>query len=257
MSDSNTTTSDSKYFDLHVSGVARLARVRDVPVRRGPAFSAIDLHCLWGSKGDDGRDQSTKLDCRVSGAPAKLAIAHLRSAIEAGQSVIVGFSAGDPTTDIFEYRSGEKAGQTGAGIKARLLKVRWARVDGEVVDLPGVETSEPEMVPLVVRGLGYLNRVLQFEDGSSASIGALHGAREEVEYTYFQTRVLNGAEQPIEALADNVKAKDRVLVGFVASNPYVKTFEYKQGKKTGQTAAVLQADLTEVTYASINGEKVE
>ena len=257
MSDSNTTTSDSKYFDLHVSGVARLARVRDVPVRRGPAFTAIDLHALWGTKSDEGRDQSTKLDCRVSGAPAKVAIEHLRPAIEAGKSVIVGFSAGDPTTDIFEYRSGDKAGQTGAGIKARLLKIRWARVDGKVVDLPGVETSEPEMIPLTVRGLGYLNRVLQFDDGSSASISALHGAKEEVEYTYFQTLVLNGAESPIEALAHNVKAKDKVLVGFVAQNPWVKTFQYQRGKKAGETGAVLKADLVEVTFASVNGEKVE
>ena len=240
-----------------MSGVARLARVRDVPVRRGPAFTAIDLHCLWGSKGDDGRDQSTKLDCRVSGAPAKLAIEHLRSAIEAKKSVVVGFSAGDPTADVFEYRSGDKAGQTGAGIKARLLKIRWARIDGNVVELPGVETSEPEMIPLTVRGLGYLNRVLQFDDGASASISALHGAKDEVEYTSFQTRVLNGAEAPIEALADNVKAKDKVLVGFVAQNPWVKTFEYKRGDRAGQTGATLKADLTEVTFASINGERVE
>ena len=257
MSDSNTTASNSKYFDLHVAGVARLARVRDVPVRRGPAFTAIDLHALWGSKDEGGRDQSTKLDCRVSGAPAKVAIEHLREAIEAGKSVVVGFSAGDPTTDLFEYRSGEKAGQSGAGIKARLLKIRWGKVDGNTIDLPGVETSEPKMVPLTVRGLGYLNRVFQSNDGSSANISALHGAKDEVEYTSFQTRVLNGAESPVETLADNVKAKDKVLVGFVAQNPWVKTFEYKRGNTAGNTGAALQADLIEVTFASINGERVE
>jgi len=250
-------TSNSKYFDLHLTGVARLARLRDVPVRRGPGFSAVDLYALWGTQDGNGRDDTTKLDCRISGAPAKVGIEHLRPAIEAGKSVVVGFSAGDPTPDLFEYKNGPKAGQTGAGIKARLLKIRWARVDGKLVDLPGVETSAPEMVPLTLRGLGYLNSVRDFDDGSSATIAALHGASEEVEYTYLQTRVTNGAEAPIEALKANVDAKDKVIIQFRVQNPYLKTFTYKAGKRVGQTGANLKGNLEEITWAKVNGEVVE
>ena len=251
------TNNETKYFDLHLTGVARLARVRDIPVRRGPGFSAVDVHALWGTKNEDGRDNTTKLDCRISGAPAKVAIEHLRSAIEAGKSVVVGFSAGDPSPDIFQYRSGPKAGQTGASIKARLLKIRWARVDGQTIDLPGVETSDPEMVPLTLRGLGYLNGVRQFDDGSSASIAALHGATDGVEYTYIQASVSNGAEAPIEALKANVDAKDKVMIGFEVRYPYLKTFTYKAGKRAGQTGANLKGELTEVTWAKVNGQVVE
>jgi len=254
MSNSNNT---SKFFDLHVTGVARLHRVRDIPVHCGPAFTAVDLHALWGEEDSDGREQTTKLDCRISGAPAKVAIETLREAIEANKSVVVGFSAGDPTADLFEYRSGPKTGQAGASIKARLLKIRWARVDGKLVDLPGVETSAPEMVPLTLRGLGYLNGVRQFDDGSSASIAALHGSTDGVEYTYIQASVSNGAEAPIEDLKANVDAKDNVMIGFTVTKPWLSTFVYKAGKRAGQTGANLKGNLEEITWAKVNGKVVE
>jgi aminopeptidase N len=53
--------------------------------------------------------------------------------IEANKAVLVGFKLGDLYADTFTYTHGEKAGQPGVSLKARLLQIRWAKVDGETV----------------------------------------------------------------------------------------------------------------------------
>ena len=52
---------------------------------------------------------------------------------EAGKSVLVGFKLGDLTAETFIYEKGPKAGQTGVSLKARLLRIAWAKVDGKTV----------------------------------------------------------------------------------------------------------------------------
>jgi hypothetical protein len=53
--------------------------------------------------------------------------------IEAERKVLVGFKIGDLYVDTFVYLQGERAGETGVSLKARLLRVLWAKVDGESV----------------------------------------------------------------------------------------------------------------------------
>jgi hypothetical protein len=57
----------------------------------------------------------------------------LMAPIEAERKVLVGFKIGDLYVDTFVYLQGERAGETGVSLKARLLRVLWAKVDGESV----------------------------------------------------------------------------------------------------------------------------
>ena len=48
MSD-NRPTQDQKYFDLHITGIGYVNRIRTVPVKRGKSFYAVDISALHGS----------------------------------------------------------------------------------------------------------------------------------------------------------------------------------------------------------------
>lgn len=121
---------DQKYFDLHISGIGYLNRVREVQVKRGQPFLAVDVSALHGDAEDV---QYTRFDCRVSGSEAQEVIQLLLPEIQAKKKVLVSFKLGDLYTDTFVYEKGEKKGQTGVSLKARLLIIHWAKVDGKHV----------------------------------------------------------------------------------------------------------------------------
>lgn len=122
-----------KYFDLHVAGIGYLNRAREVPVKRGQPFLAVDVSALHGEADNV---EYTRFDCRVSGKEAQAIVRQLMPAIEAERKVLVGFKLGDLYAETFTYQRGEKQGQTGVSLKARLLRITWAKVDGESVALP-------------------------------------------------------------------------------------------------------------------------
>lgn len=122
-----------KYFDLHVTGIGYLNRTREVSVKRGQPFLAVDVSALHGAADNV---QYTRFDCRVSGKEAQAIVRQLMPAIEQERKVLVGFKLGDVYADTFTYQRGEKQGQTGVSLKARLLRITWAKVDGEPVELP-------------------------------------------------------------------------------------------------------------------------
>lgn len=121
---------DKAYFDLHATGVAYVSRVREVNPQRGEAFFAVTLSALHGSHD---KVQYTKFDCRVNGAETKRRVRELVPAVKADKKVLVGFKIGDLYLDQFTYQSGDRQGKPGAVIKARLLKITWAKVEGEHV----------------------------------------------------------------------------------------------------------------------------
>ena len=139
MSDSN--NSEVKYFDLHTTGIGYLNRVREVPVRKGKPFLAVDVAAIHGAADDI---QTTRFDCRVSGTEAQEIVMQLKEAIENDRKVLVGFKLGDMYVDTFEYKQGDKKGQTGVSLKARLLRITWAKVDGQPIDLPSAQNDEQE-----------------------------------------------------------------------------------------------------------------
>ena len=120
----------SHYFDLHVTGLGYLNRVREVKVPRGKPFLAASIAALHGASD---AVEKTWFDIRVSGQEAQKVVRDLMPDTEAGKSVLVGFKLGDLTAETFIYEKGPKAGQTGVSLKARLLRIAWAKVDGKTV----------------------------------------------------------------------------------------------------------------------------
>ena len=109
-----------KFFDLHVSGIGYLNRAREVSVKRGKPFLAVDISAIHGPASEV---QYTRFDCRVSGTEAQTLLQEFMPAIQAGEKVLVGFKLGDLYAETFTYQSGEKQGQTGVSLKARLLRI--------------------------------------------------------------------------------------------------------------------------------------
>ncbi|HWR88384.1 MAG TPA: DUF3577 domain-containing protein [Acidiferrobacterales bacterium] len=126
----------AKYFDLHTEGLGYLNRIRVVPVKKGEGYLCCAISALRGAAEEP---EYTYFDLKVSGAAAKQAVGRLRTAVDNGQKVLIGFKAGDTYPEVFTYESGPKKGQTGVSTKGRLLKVRWARIEGVPVELPSDE----------------------------------------------------------------------------------------------------------------------
>jgi hypothetical protein len=126
------------YFDLHVTGIGYLNRAREVQGARGEPFLAVEVSALHGAMDDV---QRTRFDCRVSGAKAKTTLRRLMPDIEQEKPVLVGFKLADLYVETFTYAHGEREGETGVALKARLLKIAWAKVNGEPVALGDPESA--------------------------------------------------------------------------------------------------------------------
>jgi len=134
----------SAYFNLHVEGVGYLNRVRTVTPKKGQEFLACTVSAMRGSTADLGY---TKFDCKVSGAEAVKIIKLLEVDVADEKPVLIGFKIGDIYPEMFTYEKGDKKGQQGVSIRGRLLRVKFAKVNGEAVDLPQTaQSSQTESV---------------------------------------------------------------------------------------------------------------
>ena len=138
MSEQSQATSQSSFFNLHVEGVGYLNRVRTVKPKKGQEFLACTVSAMRGSTDDIAY---TRFDCRVSGADAKKIVKQLESDVTAEKTVLIGFKIADIYPELFTFEKGDKKGQAGVSIKGRLLRVKFAKVNGEAVDLPQPERS--------------------------------------------------------------------------------------------------------------------
>lgn len=130
--------SSSEYFDLQTIGLGYLNRAREVSTR-GEPFLAVDIAALHGAKDNV---KYTRFDCIVRGRKAQELVRMLMPDIKAERAVLVGFRLGDLYAETFTYTSGDKAGETGVSLKARLLKIVWARVDDKTVYRARTEGTE-------------------------------------------------------------------------------------------------------------------
>lgn len=141
-----------KYFDLHIDGIGYLNRAREVSVRGG-SFLAVDITALHGEASNP---EKTRFDCRVSGSEAQALIRRFMDPINdrghlAGDGttirhkVLAGFRLGDLYPETFTYEKGDRAGQAGVSLKARLLRLEWVKIDGEMVYK--AQRDEPENQP--------------------------------------------------------------------------------------------------------------
>ncbi|MEA3275559.1 MAG: DUF3577 domain-containing protein [Pseudomonadota bacterium] len=123
---------EAKYFDLLTTGLGYINRIREVTPEEGNPFLSVTLAALRGSADNA---QYTHFECRVAGKQAKAAMLELQAAVEGDHKVLVGFTLSDLYAEAFTYKKGEKAGQTGISLKARLLRIGWAKVDGERIEI--------------------------------------------------------------------------------------------------------------------------
>jgi len=145
MSESTQAASPSSFFNLHVEGVGYLNRVRTVKPKKGEEFLACTVSALRGSDSDV---SYTKFDCRVSGADAQVIVKRLESDVSADKAVIIGFRIADIYPELFTYEKGDRKGQSGVSIKGRLLRIKFAKVNGESIDVPQLARAEErESVP--------------------------------------------------------------------------------------------------------------
>ena len=119
---------DTKDFDLYTTGIGSLNRVREVTPKEGSPFWSVTIAALRGSVDDV---QYTYFECRVSGQQAQKLVQQLKPAVEGKLKVLVGFTLSDLYGEPFFYKTGDRAGETGVSLKARLLRVGWAKVDGQ------------------------------------------------------------------------------------------------------------------------------
>ncbi|MGF6874175.1 DUF3577 domain-containing protein [Paraburkholderia sp. MM5477-R1] len=135
----NQTEQPRKYFDLHLTGLGYLSRVREVTsAGQGRARARPFLACSIAAFHGDPEVQNgivyLNLDLIVSGEKAKDAILSvMNDANDRDVKVLVGFRAGDHYISTYEIRQGDRAGQMGTVLKGRLLKVFWIKVDGAFV----------------------------------------------------------------------------------------------------------------------------
>ncbi|MCD6671814.1 MAG: DUF3577 domain-containing protein [Burkholderiaceae bacterium] len=145
MSESSQVPQPSSFFNLHVDGIGYLNRVRTVKPKNGHEFLACTVAALRGSD----RDVSyTKFDCRVSGADAQAIVRRLESDVAAERTVIIGFRIADIYPELFTFEKGDRKGQPGVSIKGRLLRIKFAKVNGEPIDVPQpARADEHESAP--------------------------------------------------------------------------------------------------------------
>ena len=118
----------SRYFDLHTTGIGYLNRIREVTPKEGNPFLSVTIAALRGSVDNV---QYTHFECRVSGRQAQQVVRQVQPAVEGKLKVLIGFTLSDLFGETFTFKSGDKAGETGISLKARLLRVSWAKVDGQ------------------------------------------------------------------------------------------------------------------------------
>ena len=144
MSNQAEATNQSSFFNLHVEGVGYLNRVRRVKPKKGQEFLACTVAALRGSDSDV---SYTKFDCRVSGADAQEVVKRLEADVTAEKAVIIGFRIADIYPEMFTFEQGDRKGQPGVAIKGRLLRIKFAKVNGESIDVPQPRSMQREDLP--------------------------------------------------------------------------------------------------------------
>ncbi|SCZ40021.1 MULTISPECIES: STY4534 family ICE replication protein [unclassified Pseudomonas] len=126
----NPTFDETTYFDLHITGLGYLNRIREVKLKKGESFLACDIAAL---NGPTDCAEYRRFDVRVTGEDAQVLVRRCARAVELDRKVLVGFRLGDPWVDTFTYSKGINQGQLGVSFKARLLLLNWIKIDGVLV----------------------------------------------------------------------------------------------------------------------------
>ena len=133
------TQNTNTHFDLHITGFGFLNRIRKVQLSKGKPYWSVTVAALRGDE-----SQKTYIDCSVVGTEAKALFDTHLSAIGENDVVTASFKLSDLYTDTFVYKKGPKQGQPGFSLKARLLQIRYLKVNGHVVFQAASQQNAPQ-----------------------------------------------------------------------------------------------------------------
>jgi hypothetical protein len=122
---------ETKYFDLHVNGLGYLGRIREVKPKRGAPFVACSINAF---RGQAGAVEYTKFDVKCTGRNTAEIVRLLEPMVKDKKRVIVGFRVADIYPDSYVAK-GTREGEMIIELKGRLLKVSFAKCEGQSVDL--------------------------------------------------------------------------------------------------------------------------
>lgn len=139
-------TTEVKFFDLVTNASGYPRRARTIPVQRGSGYERVDMGARFGRAGDL---SYVNYDLKVSGDKASEDYLKIKEAINSEKDEVVwSVTIGDAYPEPFVYKKGKREGQTGVTMQGRLLAIRWASVNGElVVDNRENVDQEPDAQP--------------------------------------------------------------------------------------------------------------
>ena len=133
-----TTQTETKYFDLHTSGIGYLNRFRQVKPKQGQPFYSCTIAAL---RGNTDNTLYTYFDVRIVNEEALNILLNCVDETKDDDKVLVGFKIGDIYPETFTYQSGNKQGQTGVMLKGRLIKLNWLKINNELVYEPQTSSA--------------------------------------------------------------------------------------------------------------------
>ncbi|MFZ5525875.1 MAG: DUF3577 domain-containing protein [Pseudomonadota bacterium] len=134
------------FFDLITSGIGYLNRIREVQPNDGDPYTCCKINALVGPSN---KVAYREIDLRVVGTQALEALDIIDQAIpNKDAKVIVCFRMGDAKPDSYVIQADDGRGnqrpKTRFCIKGRLLKITSCKIDGQVIDLPGLDDEQTD-----------------------------------------------------------------------------------------------------------------
>ncbi|ERF77897.1 STY4534 family ICE replication protein [Gallibacterium anatis] len=127
-----TQTQQTNFFNLHTSGIGYLNDIREVTPKKGNPFLACRISALTG---DSEAPEYRFFDTNVVGKDAEKLIRRCQKAVSEGRKVIISFVLADLWTDTYVVAKDtkyHKKGDTAVSLKARLIRIKMIKIDGEV-----------------------------------------------------------------------------------------------------------------------------
>ena len=121
---------ETKYFDLHTTGIGYINRFRQVKPKQGNSFYSCTIGAL---RGNTDNSQYTYFDVKIVNEEALNVLLNYVDEDDKDTKVLAGFKLGDIYPETFVYSKGEKKGETGVMLKGRLIKLSWLKVNDEMV----------------------------------------------------------------------------------------------------------------------------
>ncbi|HBR2605988.1 STY4534 family ICE replication protein [Erwinia rhapontici] len=137
-SNASNTGKSKDYFNLTINGLGYLSNVRQVNAQSGTFISCV-INALSGPSDSP---SYVRFDVTVAGKEASSLINRCQKAVDEDKKVLIGFVLSNPSTDIFQLKNGEHAGESRVSLKARLIKVDWIKIGQDMVFK--TERAEPQ-----------------------------------------------------------------------------------------------------------------